>query len=110
MDVEGIDPVAVYAALMSTVALGWQIWKEHQARRPQVGVKIRGRWSASGPWGVVEAAYIEATKSSKITVTTPEPHRRGSPPPTTCSPSSTRTSAPPGPRSPHPVQPHPSPA
>ena len=36
MDVESIDPVAVYAALMSTVALGWQIWKEHQARRPRL--------------------------------------------------------------------------
>jgi hypothetical protein len=34
MDVEGIDPVAVDAALMSTVALGWQSWKEHQAWRP----------------------------------------------------------------------------
>jgi hypothetical protein len=34
MDVEGIDPVAVYAALMSTLVLGWQSWKEHQARRP----------------------------------------------------------------------------
>ena len=65
MDVEGIDPVAVYAALRSTVALGWQIWKEHQARRPQVEVKIR--WAVVGPlaMGVVEAAYIEATKSSK---------------------------------------------
>ena len=41
MDVEGIDPLAVYAALRSMVALGWQSWKEHQARRPQVEVKIR---------------------------------------------------------------------
>jgi hypothetical protein len=46
MDVEGIDPVAVDAALISTVALGWQSWKEHQARRPRVEVKIRWRWSA----------------------------------------------------------------
>jgi hypothetical protein len=42
----GIDPVAVYAALMSRVALGWQIWKEHQARRPQVRSRFAGRWSA----------------------------------------------------------------
>jgi hypothetical protein len=41
MDVEGIDPLAVYAALISMVALGWQSWKEHQARRPQVEVKTR---------------------------------------------------------------------
>jgi hypothetical protein len=34
MDVEGIDPVAVYAALMPTVALGWQRWKEHQGTAP----------------------------------------------------------------------------
>jgi hypothetical protein len=34
MDVEGIDPVAVYAALMSRVAVGWQSWEQHQARRP----------------------------------------------------------------------------
>ena len=41
MDFEGIDPVAVYAALVSTVALGWQILKERRARRPQVEVQIR---------------------------------------------------------------------
>jgi hypothetical protein len=42
MDGEGIDPVAVYAALMSRVALGWQIWKGHQARRPQVESRFAG--------------------------------------------------------------------
>jgi hypothetical protein len=46
MDVEGIDPVAVDAALMSTVALGWQSWKEHQARRPRLRSRFAGRWSA----------------------------------------------------------------
>ena len=47
MDVEGIDPLAVYAALISMVALGWQSWKEHQARRPRVEVKIRWAVAAS---------------------------------------------------------------
>ena len=46
MDVEGIDPVAVYAALMSRVALGWQIWKEHQARRSRLRSRFAGRWLA----------------------------------------------------------------
>jgi hypothetical protein len=46
MDVEGIDPVAAYAALMSTLALGWQIWKEHQARRSRLRSRFAGRWSA----------------------------------------------------------------
>jgi hypothetical protein len=41
MDIGGIDPVAIYAALVSTVALGWQILKERRARRPQVEVQIR---------------------------------------------------------------------
>ena len=40
----------------------------------------------------------------------PESHRCASPPPTTCSPSSTRTSAPPGPRSSTPCPTRPSPA
>jgi hypothetical protein len=44
MGVEGIDPVAVDAALMSTVALGWQSWKEHQARRP----RLRSRFAGGG--------------------------------------------------------------
>jgi hypothetical protein len=40
MDIEGIDPVAIYAALVSTVALGWQVLKERRARRPQVEVQV----------------------------------------------------------------------
>jgi hypothetical protein len=44
MDVEGIDPVAVYAALMSTLALGWQSWEEHQAR----GSRLRSRFAGGG--------------------------------------------------------------
>jgi hypothetical protein len=31
---------------MSTLALGWQSWKGHQARRPQVEVKFR--WAVVG--------------------------------------------------------------
>jgi hypothetical protein len=40
MDFAEIDPVAIYAAIVSTVALGWQILKERRARRPQVEVKV----------------------------------------------------------------------
>jgi hypothetical protein len=40
MDFAEIDPVAIYAAIVSTVALGWQILKERRARRPQVQVTI----------------------------------------------------------------------
>jgi hypothetical protein len=34
MDFGAIDPVAIYAAIVSTIALGWQIQKERRARRP----------------------------------------------------------------------------
>jgi hypothetical protein len=44
MDFAEIDPVAIYAAIVSTVALGWQILKERRARRPLVEVQIR--WAA----------------------------------------------------------------
>jgi hypothetical protein len=40
MDFGAIDPVAIYAAIVSTIALGWQIQKERRARRPQVEVKL----------------------------------------------------------------------
>jgi hypothetical protein len=35
MDVEGIDPVAVYVALMSTVALGSQSWRNTRHGAPR---------------------------------------------------------------------------
>jgi hypothetical protein len=34
-----IDPVAIYAAVVSTIALGWQIQEERRFRRPQVAVQ-----------------------------------------------------------------------
>jgi hypothetical protein len=40
MDFGAIDPVAIYAAVVSTIALGWQIQKERRARRPQVEVQV----------------------------------------------------------------------
>ena len=46
MDLEGIGPVAVDAALMSRLALGWQSGNEHQARRPRLRSTFAGRWSA----------------------------------------------------------------
>jgi hypothetical protein len=46
-----IDPIAIYAAVVSTVALGWQIQKERQARRPQVEVKISYADVDPSPWG-----------------------------------------------------------
>jgi hypothetical protein len=40
MDIQGIDPVASYPALMSTIALGWRIRREWRGQRPQVEVKV----------------------------------------------------------------------
>jgi hypothetical protein len=39
MDIQGIDPVASYSALMSTIALGWRIRREWRGQRPQVEVE-----------------------------------------------------------------------
>jgi hypothetical protein len=68
MDGGGIDPVAIYAALVSTVALGWQILKERRARRPQVKVQIRWALMTLPMQGVVEVAHIEARNRGDMPV------------------------------------------
>lgn len=55
-----IDPIAIYAAIVSTVALGWQILKERRARRPQVEVTISYALMNIPPRGAVEAVHVEA--------------------------------------------------
>jgi hypothetical protein len=62
MDVEGMDPVAVDAALMSTLAL-WQSWKEHQARRPQVESRFAGwRWAIASSNNRSVLVYVHLIK------------------------------------------------
>jgi hypothetical protein len=60
MDFAEIDPVAIYAAVVSTVALGWQILKERRARRPQVEVKVSYALLGYPSREPAEAAEIEA--------------------------------------------------
>jgi hypothetical protein len=60
MDFAEIDPVAIYAAIVSTVALGWQILKERRARRPQVDVKVALALIAPPGGEVLETVQIEA--------------------------------------------------
>lgn len=40
MQLEVRDFVAGYAALVATIALGWQVWSSYRARRPQVSVLL----------------------------------------------------------------------
>ena len=68
MDGGAIDPVAIYAALVSTVALGWQILKERRARRPQVEVQIRYSLIGYPGPGAAEAAHIEARNRADMPV------------------------------------------
>jgi hypothetical protein len=63
MDVEDIDPVAVYAALMSTLALGWQSWKEHQARRPRLSQDSLGGGRQSPHQRTVRFWYLSISLS-----------------------------------------------
>jgi hypothetical protein len=58
-----IDPIAIYAAVVSTVALGWQIQKERRARRPQVEVRAY-MGLLSFPTGMRPALQIEARNRS----------------------------------------------
>lgn len=60
MDFAEIDPVAIHAAIVSTVALGWQILKEGRARRPQVEVKVSYALLGYPNREPAEAAEIEA--------------------------------------------------
>jgi hypothetical protein len=68
MDFEGIDPVAIYAALVSTVAVGWQILKERRARRPQVEVKISYSLLGYPGRGAAGAAHIEVRNRGDMPV------------------------------------------
>lgn len=45
---EATDWIAGYAAVVSTVALGWQILKERRARRPQRLKGLEGRFQVDG--------------------------------------------------------------
>jgi hypothetical protein len=40
MMIEGTDPIAVYAAIVSTAAVAWQVWERWQRRIPQVEVEL----------------------------------------------------------------------
>ncbi len=39
-----IDPVAVYAAVVATVALGWEVWRWRSSRRGRLVIKVRPEW------------------------------------------------------------------
>jgi hypothetical protein len=49
MTIEGADPIAVYAAIVSTAAAGWQVWERRQRRIPQVEVELQNVSSERGP-------------------------------------------------------------
>jgi hypothetical protein len=68
MDIQGIDPVAIYAALMSTIALGWQLRKDQLARRPQIEVEIRWARLNFPVQGAVGVAHIEARNRGDLPV------------------------------------------
>jgi hypothetical protein len=63
-----IDPVAIYAAVVSTIALGWQIQKERRARRPQVEVKVSYALLGYPGGDPAEAAHIDARNRSDLPV------------------------------------------
>jgi hypothetical protein len=49
VQLEARDFVAGYAALVATIALGWQVWNNHRARRPQVSLLLdKWRFSQEG--------------------------------------------------------------
>jgi len=68
MDFGAIDPVAIYAAVVSTIALGWQIRKERRARRPQVEVKVSYALLGYPSRGPAEVAHIEARNRGDLPV------------------------------------------
>lgn len=68
MDFGAIDPVAIYAAVVSTIALGWQIQKERRARRPQVEVKVSYALLGYPSRGPAEVAHIEARNRGNLPV------------------------------------------
>jgi len=68
MDFGAIDPVAIYAAVVSTIALGWQIQKERRARRPQVEVKVSYALLGYPSRGPAEVAHIEARNRGDLPV------------------------------------------
>jgi hypothetical protein len=62
------DVIAGYAAVVATGALGWQIVKERQARRPQVEVQIRYALLTYPGGGLAEAANLEARNHGDLPV------------------------------------------
>jgi hypothetical protein len=66
--VDATDIIAGYAAVVATVALGWEIWSARQARRPQVEVRLYNALltfiGADPPW----AAQIEVRNRGDLPV------------------------------------------
>jgi hypothetical protein len=62
------DLIAGYAAVVATVALGWQILKERRARRPQVEVKISYSLLGYPDREAAGAAHIEARNRGDMPV------------------------------------------
>jgi hypothetical protein len=57
---DATDWIAGYAAVVSTVAVGWQILKERRARRPQVEVKVSYGLMFIPPRGGAGSVQVEA--------------------------------------------------
>jgi hypothetical protein len=62
------DLIAGYAAVVASVALGWQILKERRARRPQVEVKISYSLLGYPDREAAGAAHIEARNRGDMPV------------------------------------------
>jgi hypothetical protein len=67
------DLIAGYAAVVATVALGWQILKERRARRPQVEVKISYSLLGYPDREAAGAAHIEARTGATCRSGSPRP-------------------------------------
>jgi hypothetical protein len=66
--VDATDLIAGYAAVVSTVAVGWQIQKERRARRPQVEVKVSYALLGYPDRDPAEAAEITARNRGDLPV------------------------------------------
>ncbi len=62
------DVIAGYAAVVATAALGWEIRKARQARRPQVEVAISYAVLGYPDRGMQECAHIEVRNRGDLPV------------------------------------------